>query len=73
MKHDAKSQTATSLCVYAYNDWRWKIYSQFLSSLPFYEQRNLETQKEKLRLLHAHSANTEGYTEKQPEVQLLQM
>lgn len=50
MKYDAKPQTATSLCVYAYNEWRWKIYSQFLSSLPFYEQRNFETQKEKVHL-----------------------
>lgn len=63
MKYDAKPQTATSLCVYAYNEWRWKIYSQFLSSLPFYEQRNFETQKEKVHLWHAHSANTGLYWE----------
>ena len=32
-----------------------------------------ETRKEEVCLLHAHSAKTEGYAEKQPEVQLLQM
>lgn len=33
-----------------------------------FKQRNLETPREKVRLLHTRSANTEGYTEKQPEV-----
>lgn len=44
--------------------WAWILQKIYL----LFKQRNLETLREKVRLLQTRSANTEGYTEKQPEV-----